>query len=103
MKPIEIAKKLYTDHVKHKVFEVQLAKYLKSSTGCVVDTPKYFAMADVIQFGDKTAWYIDTAVGNMKELMAFIPYPLPYIAFSRGMRSGPIRIYNLERFKRLAT
>lgn len=102
MKPIVIAKQLYADYVKDAAFEVKLAGYLQSSNGLVIDTPTYFVMAAAVEFEGKKAWYIDTAAGRLKDLIRLFPFPLPYIAFSRGKRDGKLHIYDTKRFLRLA-
>jgi hypothetical protein len=104
MKPIEIAKALYLKHVKDKVFEVELANYLSTDNGAVVNTPSYFAMGKAVDYDGKHAWYIDTAVGRLSELIRLLPFPLPYIAFHREkVRNGKLHIYETQRFLRHVT
>lgn len=101
MTPIEIAKSLYKDHVEHPSFEEALGGYLSSNNGAIVSTPTLFAMGAALDYDGKHAWYIDTAVGDLKELVKTLPFRLPYIAFSRGKRTAKLKIYRMERFLRL--
>lgn len=42
-------------------------------------------------------WYVWVAIGDLRELLALLPYPLPFIAFHRYGRTG-MRIYNFKSF-----
>jgi len=40
-------------------------------------------------------WHITVAVGDMRELLSHLPYPLPFISFDRRNK---FRVYPLSRF-----
>jgi hypothetical protein len=97
--PIEIAKALYEEHC-DEPFEAALTRYFTSPSGAVVMGPTQFAMGCAIDFDGKYAWFIDTAVGRLQDLVKLFPFPLPYIAFCRRVKGDKLKIYKTERFLR---
>ena len=46
------------------------------------------------------AWYVNMAVGDVKDFISKIPYPLPLVGWMRELKNKPIRWYNLSRIIR---
>ena len=71
--------------------------------GVVISRPDLFGMAKVIDLapeGQKPepAWFVRMAVGNLNELLAALPLPLPKICFCRR-NDGRVRVYSLQKLK----
>ena len=105
--PIERARALYKSKERLRgKFDSDLSDY--KATGIVIDNPSCFVMAKALEwqdgsepYGHKRAWFVQCAVGNLRQLLALIPVPLPYIAFCRFKdRHRRLRIYPIEEFKR---
>lgn len=46
------------------------------------------------------AWYVNMAVGNVKDFISKIPYPLPFVGWMRETKNQPMRWYDLKRIIR---
>jgi hypothetical protein len=113
MNAIAHAEQLHSEHVKQRVFIVDLALYLRH--GFVHNAPDLFAMwrpvcasASLEQianaehaFENPDAWYVDLAVGNLRKLARLLPYELPKICFFRKFHAT-LKIYPANRFFRKA-
>lgn len=98
MRPIEIAKCLC--RAKGGVFEDDLCRYLGNEHATLVMMPACFVMAQPIVLEDgRHAWFVEMAVGRLRELLSLMPFPLPFIAFHRR-DDKQLRVYPLTRFSR---
>lgn len=114
MNAIAQAEQLHREHVKERVFVIDLALYLRH--GFVHNAPDLFAMWRPVcaagsleqianpehAFENPDAWYIDLAVGNLRKLARLLPYELPKICFFRKFHKT-LKIYPANRFFRKAT
>lgn len=70
--------------------------------GYVKASPSLFAMVKAVALEDgRIAWYVTYARGDIRALLAEIPFPLPYIAF-RSHDRPVARVWPFDRFVRLA-
>jgi hypothetical protein len=46
------------------------------------------------------AWYVNMAVGDVKDFISKIPYPLPLVGWMRELKNKPIRWYTLSKIIR---
>ena len=77
-----------------KLFRNHLRECL--ACGYVFSTPSVFLMGKAVLLGDgRTAWYIYYARGDVRQLAAMMPFPLPFVAFQRRGRQV---VYETERF-----
>jgi hypothetical protein len=49
---------------------------------------------------DADAWYVNMAVGDVKDFISKIPYPLPLVGWMRQLKSQPVRWYDFKRIIR---
>ncbi len=63
-------------------FAEDLVYYLK--TGYVFCSPTCFAMFRPIEREGKRGWFVQMAVGEIGELLRWVPCPLDFIAFCRN-------------------
>jgi hypothetical protein len=54
----------------------------------------YFVVAKDV---DGEAWFVYIAVGNLRELLSLLPYPLPYIGWGRELGGKAPKYYSLEK------
>jgi hypothetical protein len=110
--PILMARGVYENGER---FDVHLDAHLRH--GYVISTPTVFAMGRPVsidaperesaeishRFRKPDCWLIWSAAGELRALIAVLPFPLPWIAFHRGggRRVGPQRLKRY-RFERLA-
>jgi hypothetical protein len=102
-KAVEVAKTLYERDGQEEQFEKDLVAHLRD--GFVWSLPNAFLMARMVELEDgRRAWLVNCAVGDLRELLARSPYPLPFIAFYRGpdekhpRRDGKkLRVYEAKR------
>src|SRR4051812_40270943 len=94
----EIARKLYVDDGKD--FEAVLAKHLHN--GIVISSPLWFIMLRAEVWQNEMAWFVECAVGNLKDLANLVALRLPKIAFCR-VKNGKkqTKIYSTYRLVRL--
>jgi hypothetical protein len=100
LKPVEIAQWVYR-YIGHNedTFAKELWEHLFD--GIVYSSPTYFAMARAVILDDgRMAWHINSAVGNLPELLKLFPFPLPFIAFYR-YGSEKLRVLPFNRFEKL--
>lgn len=99
MKPIERARLLY-DSSEHDFDEV-LAEHLHN--GIVIASPLWFLMLRAEMWHGQMTWFIECAVGNLRDLANLIAVRLPCIGFCR-VKNGrkQTKIYSTERLLRLA-
>lgn len=92
-----------------EAFRDDLAAHLVN--GYVFSTPEDFVMARPVNLSaphvaivnpwhsfeheDPNAWLVYAAAGSRQNVLAFLPYPLEYLAWHR--RGGPLRVYKLDR------
>lgn len=46
------------------------------------------------------AWYVNMAVGNVKDFISKIPYPLPFVGWMRETKNQPMRWYDFKKILR---
>ncbi len=63
-------------------FAEDLVYYLR--TGYVISQPTCFAMFRPIERDGKRGWFVQMAVGEIGELLRYVPCPLDFIAFCRN-------------------
>ena len=56
--------------------------------------------ADQWNVEDADAWYVNMAVGDVKDFINKIPYPLPLVGWMRETKNQPIRWYDLKKILR---
>ena len=49
---------------------------------------------------DPDAWYVNMAVGGVKDFISKIPYPLPLVGWMRETKKQPMRWYDLGKILR---
>ena len=49
---------------------------------------------------DADAWYVNMAVGEVKDFISKIPYPLPLVGWMRETKKQPMRWYDLKKILR---
>lgn len=97
---LQRAAELYARYKVEPDFFTALVDHLH--TGMVISRPNCFAMGKAVALDDgRIAWFIDTAVGNLRELLGLLQWPLPYIAFCRRGK-GKIKVYPFDKFIRKA-
>jgi hypothetical protein len=99
--PIDIAAELY--YSKGIDFAAALNRYMR--TGYVASRPSCFAMAKPITLEDgRAAWFMEMAVGSLREICSLMPTPLPWLCFKRGLRGpgGRLHIIPMERVLKTA-
>ena len=109
MSPIAKAEQLFQSAYPDVLFVQQLGLYLKH--GYVLNTPTMFVMfgpvnskaeiekvVDVgFRFNNCDSWYIDMAVGALKDLVCHVPYFLPKMCFARKFKEK-LKFYDARRF-----
>ena len=60
----------------------------------LLDTPTAFALYREEEHEGQKGWFVWAAAGDLAELVASVPYPLPWIGWARG---GHRRWYRLKR------
>lgn len=63
-------------------FGEDLLYYLR--TGYVISQPTCFAMFRPIERDGRRGWFVQMAVGEIGELLRYVPCPLDFIAFCRS-------------------
>lgn len=101
MKPIDIARQLREEQIPEENFDAILRDHMNAENGAVVSNPVCFGMAKAVQIEWKHCWYVDTAVGNLREILRAMPFRLPYVAFQRGKRGAKLKIYPTSSVLRL--
>ena len=71
----------YRKHAKLN-FWADLLYYLQ--TGYVICQPSLFAMFRPIERDGRRGWFVQMAVGEIGELLRYVPCPLAFIAFCRN-------------------
>ncbi len=99
MRPIEIA----AAHCREKgiEFEKLFLRYVFDPAGHMISNPFCFALARPGELESRHVWLVDLAAGDLRHLLASLPFQLPFIAFHRNAESK-LRVYPLDRFARLA-
>jgi hypothetical protein len=84
-------------------FAEDLSHYLLN--GVVIVRPDLFGIAQVIDLAPEgttppePAWFVRMAVGDLRELVAELPFYLPKICFCRRNDDGQVmKKYSLDRF-----
>lgn len=100
--PVEQVRELYDKYPQSCTFEEDLGYYL--DCGYVCNTPQAFAMGEPTFSTtenniDYDAWFIHTAAGDLKTILTFLPYKLPYVIFAR--RGKKPKLYELDKVLRL--
>jgi hypothetical protein len=105
--PILIAKKFYEEKraeaakhgEKRRSFEEELQYYFRN--GIVRSTTKCFVMARMIDLANLgAAWFCSCGVGDLEDMIAGMPFELPFICFPRRGQDE-LRIYRTDRFCQL--
>lgn len=52
---------------------------------------------------DGEAWFIYLAVGDLRELLELLPYPLPQIGWGRELRNRDVKYYPTEKVLAIAS
>lgn len=105
---IDVAELCYLKWMGNVSFIQDLSDYLLN--GLVVVKPNLFAMVRVIDISPldadgkrvgpvEPAWFVRMAVGDLRELVAELPFDLPKICFCRRNK-GRVRKYQLEEFRK---
>jgi hypothetical protein len=90
---VSVARELYRRNGLN--FEKDLEEHLHD--GYVIALPDCFAMARAMELSDgRKAWWVQCAVGRLRNLARFMPFYLPFIAFRRG-KNGRKRVYSTAR------
>lgn len=98
MNAIEIAREMYQKDGKD--FETILAEHLHS--GIVISSPLWFIMLRAELWNDEMTWFVECAVGNLRDLANLVALRLPKIAFCRVKRGKKqTKIYSTHRLVRL--
>jgi|GEM_PF-7032722 len=106
-------RRLYAEQPQAQCFKEDLRAHLEHEQGHVFITESLLLMGRAVsQFGsheqlgdpwfvfDETqcdAWYVWLAVGQMQEILAHAPHPLPWIGFARRRR---MKWYEWEKLRR---
>ncbi len=98
MRPIEMA----VAHCREKgiMFEKLFLRYVFDPACYMVSNPACFALARPVELESRHAWLVELAAGDVRQLLAALPFQLPFIAFHRNAESK-LRVYRLDRFVRL--
>jgi hypothetical protein len=99
-RPIEAAQMLYA-HNGRDADEFARDVWDHLLNGFIHSTPRHFAMVRAVVLDDgRQAWLVNSAVGPLKEIIRLLPFPLPYIAFYRGLAQPPdkLRVYDFQKF-----
>jgi hypothetical protein len=70
--------------------------YAHHQYGVIISRPDVFAMARVIDWDGEKAWFCMMAVGDLANLMKYVPYHLKKIVFCRKS-DGRLREYSLDK------
>lgn len=97
MTPRQQVAELYNKYPQSTTFKQDINYYFKH--GYVCDTPLAFAMGKPIKYEWGDAWFIHSATGDLKTILTFLPYELPYVVFAR--RGKRPKAYNLKRVMKL--
>ena len=97
---IELARALYAKHGGSLEQDIRSFGW---PNGIIVDEPDCFAIA----YGTETpagewAWFVKTAVGDLAQLLAHVPFDLPFIAFHREKTGSRLKFYRTERLREIA-
>ena len=72
--------------------------------GKSVDTTSDIKPQDQWDVEKPNAWYVHMAVGEfstgVKEFISRIPYPLPFVGWSRATKNQPVRWYDFKKIIR---
>jgi hypothetical protein len=95
MTPQEKAREMY--HCHGQSFEEVVTRYLMHHY--MYSDPKCFILAKPID----DYWFVECAIGKgcLARFLELMPFPLPKVAFARGLRGGPLKFYPTERVKEL--
>lgn len=98
MNAMEVARSMY--EADHKDFDKVLSKHLLK--GIVLSSPLWFIMLRAEVWEGELAWFVECAVGNLKDLANLVALKLPKIAFCR-VKNGKkqTKIYSTQRLVRL--
>ncbi len=97
---IELARALYRKHGGD--LEKDLVEFTWPN-GVIVDLPHCFAIAYVTPMpSGERAWFIKTAVGDLRELLKLFPITLPFVAFHREKTGDKLKFYRTSLLIRMA-
>lgn len=117
MTAIARANELFGHHISNRSFLGEVLLYLRH--GFVVSHENLFAMGRPVAKSDQwpvisdqwekaivdpsvpfeypDTWYVAMAVGELRQLVRQLPFPLPWICFARKFKPG-LKFYRTERF-----
>ena len=81
-------------------FEDDLIDYHRN--GYVISQPHIFGMFRPIFYEGERIWFIRIAVGNLLELLRYLPCMLPKIAFCRNNQADKMVVVDTQRLIQLA-
>jgi hypothetical protein len=106
------AEQMFDQHFPDRLFVQDVALYLRH--GFLINMPRLFVMArpvrkdarlfhaierPSVRFPDPDAWFVCMAVGNLRELGRWLPFPLPHVCFYRKFRDT-LKVYAADEFFR---
>ena len=68
--------------------------------GKAVNSKSEVHPADQWNVENPDAWYVNMAVGDVKDFISKIPYPLPLVGWMRETKKQPMRWYDLGKILR---
>lgn len=102
MSPYESIYKVYKKHRPEVDFPKLLGFYMQ--TGFVFATPDFFCMGKVAEKEEGVyGWLIEAAAGDTHKMWSILPFPLPWIAFTRLTNpSMELTWVEIDRLRRLS-